>query len=132
MNPRPPRHGLAGFTLIELLTVIAIIGILAAILIPSVSSVRASANRACAARRMSALGSIMRRPASVGTMPAPERTSKGSPAISLRRRRAADTAGWCMPRRSAARDTLRSVRTVCNTLIKWKSNLSNSEELIMR
>lgn len=36
----------AGFTLIELLTVIAIIGILAAILIPSVSAVRVSANKA--------------------------------------------------------------------------------------
>lgn len=35
-----------GFTLIELLTVIAIIGILAAIIIPTVSSVRTSANKA--------------------------------------------------------------------------------------
>lgn len=43
MNTSAPRHRRAAFTLIELLTVIAIIGILAAIIIPTVGSVRQSA-----------------------------------------------------------------------------------------
>jgi prepilin-type N-terminal cleavage/methylation domain-containing protein len=41
-----PVNGRSGFTLIELLTVIAIIGILAAIIVPTVSGVRTSAKRA--------------------------------------------------------------------------------------
>ena len=44
--PRPGSRRRAAFTIIELLTVIAVIGILAAILIPTVSSVRRSAAKA--------------------------------------------------------------------------------------
>ncbi len=56
---RPPRSGrgrAAAFTLIELLTVIAIIGILAAILIPTVGGVRRSAHEATSLSNLRQLG----------------------------------------------------------------------------
>jgi hypothetical protein len=62
----------------------------------------------------------MRSPASVGTMPEPERTRRGSPARSRSFFSDALTAGWYMPRRMAAFETLRSVNTVNKTLIKME------------
>ncbi len=58
MNTR--RHPKRAFTLIELLTVIAIIGILAAILIPTVSSVRQKARAADCSSRLRQLGIAIR------------------------------------------------------------------------
>jgi prepilin-type N-terminal cleavage/methylation domain-containing protein len=48
-----------GFTLIELLTVIAIIGILAAIIIPTVGAVRRSANKATATSNLRQIGTAL-------------------------------------------------------------------------
>ena len=53
---RPGRRGHRGFTLIELLTVIAIIGILAAIIIPTVGKVRETAQRAVDASNLREIG----------------------------------------------------------------------------
>ena len=69
-------------------------------------SISASAPLAC---------DISARARSVGTMPPFSRTSSGSPRISRRRFKAALTAGCDWFRRSAVRDTLRSVIRSTNT-----------------
>ena len=72
-NPHVSRKHLAGFTLIELLTVIAIIGILAAIIIPVTGAVRESARIAkCAStQRQIALAVILYAGSNRETLPGP-------------------------------------------------------------
>jgi hypothetical protein len=54
-------------------------------------------------------------PVSVGVIALPARTSSASPVRRASRRSWALTCGWLLPRRMAARETLRSLIKVCNT-----------------
>ena len=68
-----------GFTLIELLVVIVIIGLLAAIIIPSINGALKTARRARALRQMTDLdGAIKRYFAEYGRMPAPAGQNGGA------------------------------------------------------
>jgi len=61
-DPSPaarPRAGRAAFTLVELLTVVAIVAILAAILIPTIGKIRRSANRASCASNLRQIGTAL-------------------------------------------------------------------------
>ena len=62
----------------------------------------------------------------VGAMPAPARTSSGSPIRPRRRFSWPDTAGWLVDSRKAARDTLRSVITVWKARMRERSILSKA------
>jgi prepilin-type N-terminal cleavage/methylation domain-containing protein/prepilin-type processing-associated H-X9-DG protein len=59
-TPSHRRHPTAAFTLIELLTVIAIIGVLAAILIPTVGRARRAAHQATSSSNLRQLGIAFR------------------------------------------------------------------------
>lgn len=58
-TPSPVTSRTAAFTLVELLTVIAIIGVLAAIIIPVVGKVRMSANKSTCATNLRQIGVAM-------------------------------------------------------------------------
>ncbi|EIP98213.1 prepilin-type N-terminal cleavage/methylation domain-containing protein [Opitutaceae bacterium TAV1] len=83
LNPSTRHYLAAGFTLIELLTVIAIIGILAAIIIPTVGKVRETARAATCASNLRQIGAAVAMYAEdhkgwlPGHFPLPGSTKKG-------------------------------------------------------
>jgi len=79
MHPAPSPRRSRAFTLIELLTVIAIIGILASIIIPTVGKVRASANKAKCASNVRQLATACINYANDAKSQLPRRGFAGSP-----------------------------------------------------
>lgn len=75
---KTPRRSVSGFTLIELLTVIAILGILAAIIIPTVGKARETAQRAVDANNLRELGkaALIYAADNRDALPNPQQTSR--------------------------------------------------------
>ena len=75
---KTPRRSVPGFTLIELLTVIAILGILAAIIIPTVGKARETAQKAVDANNLRELGkaAMLYAADNRDALPNPQQTSR--------------------------------------------------------
>src|SRR5262249_49244307 len=59
-TPRPVTRARSGFTLVELLVVVAVIGVLAALLLPTLAQARESARRTACASNLRQIGMALR------------------------------------------------------------------------